>query len=266
MQRKQNKILISVDVEEFDIPEEYGQSLTLHEKMGVSYRGLMKTLALFEAHRVKATFFITAYWAQHYPNLVQQIARHHEIASHAFYHHSFNEEDLHNSRQELQLITGKPVYGFRMPRLKPFNTRALKKAGYTYDASINPTWLPGRYNNRHLPRTVYRNEDMLVVPSSVTPLTRYPIFWLSMKNMPLWVTKHAAKNVLQKDGYLSFYFHPWEMEDLSAYDLPSVVKRVSGTQMQKKMDQFLKFLGEEGNFSSHIDYLQQKALLYTDRN
>lgn len=256
--KEKKRILISVDVEEFDIPEEFGQQVTLQDKLEVSRRGLQTTLALFEKYDVRATFFITAYWAQHYPELIRQIASRHEIASHAYYHSSFTDADLEGSRLTLQEISGQVVQGFRMPRLKEVNKTALKKAGYLYDASINPTWLPGRYNNWHLPRTLYKDQDLWIVPSSVSPLIRYPIFWLSVKNMPLWVTKHFSNQVLAKDDYLSFYFHPWELTDITSYALPGYINRISGERMQWKMDGYLNFLQQKGIFSTHADWLSSK--------
>lgn len=253
-----NRILISVDVEEFDIPEEFGQQVSLQEKLEVSRSGLQATLALFDKYNVRATFFVTAYWAQHYPELIRQMAANHEIASHAYYHSSFSEADLEGSRLALQEISGQQIQGFRMPRLRKVNMEALKAAGYLYDASVNPTWLPGRYNNWHLPRTVFKEKDTWIVPSSVSPFIRYPIFWLSVKNMPLWITRHFSRRVLKKDKYLSFYFHPWELIDINAYTLPIYIRRVSGEKMQRKMDGFLSFLQKQGTFCTHADLLKSR--------
>ena len=113
---KVNRLLISVDVEEFDIPLEFGGQVPLQEQMSVSHDGLMRVLDLFEQYQVRATFFVTAYWAQQYPELIRQLAARHEIASHTYYHSQFEPGHLESSRLALQEITGMPVYGFRMPR------------------------------------------------------------------------------------------------------------------------------------------------------
>lgn len=253
---QEKKILISVDVEEFDIPEEFGQQVPLQEKLQVSRQGLETTLELFEKYNVRATFFITAYWAQHYPELVRKLAARHEIASHAYYHSSFSENDLESSRLALQEISGQPVRGFRMPRLKPVNLEVLQQAGYLYDASVNPTWLPGRYNNWHIPRTLYQEKDMWIIPSAVSPLCRYPVFWLSVKNMPLWVTRHFCNTILRKDDYLSFYFHPWELENLQRYTaLPGYIRNASGQHMRRKLEGFLRHLSTKGIFCPHLDII-----------
>ncbi len=252
---QQKRILISVDVEEFDIPEEFGRQVSLQDKLEVSRRGLQTTLDIFEKYNVRATFFITAYWAQHYPELIRRIAARHEVASHAYYHSSFTDADLEGSRLALQEISGQQVKGFRMPRLREVNMEALQKAGYQYDSSVNPTWLPGRYNNWHLPRTMFRKENLWIIPSSVSPMVRYPIFWLSVKNAPLWMTKHFSRQILKKDPYLSFYFHPWELTDLQGYNLPGYISRVSGEKMCRKLEGFLAFLQKKGKFCAHADII-----------
>ncbi len=83
------------------------------------------------------------------------------------YHDRFLERDPLHSRTVLERISRTPVKGFRMPRLQPVSMDALAQAGYTYDASLNPTWLPGRYNNRRRPRHVHLQENMWIMPTSV---------------------------------------------------------------------------------------------------
>lgn len=255
------KILISVDVEEFDIPEEYGQRIPLEEKLRVSEAGVRKTLDLFAECGVRGTFFITAFWAQHFPELVREIALNHEIASHAFYHDRFENTDLLASRLELERISGRPVTGFRMPRLQPVDLEVLYNAGYLYDASVNPTWLPGRYDNRQVPRHVHALGPLWEMPTSVTPRMRLPVFWLSVKNMPLWFTQTCAASILKKEDYFSSYFHPWELEDIGRYKLPFYVKRVCGRRLEEKMRRWLMWLGTKGTFVSHSDYLLETGLL-----
>ncbi len=255
------QILISVDVEEFDIPEEYGQQIPLEEKLRVSEAGVRKTLALFEECGVRGTFFITAFWAKHHPELVRIIAQRHEIASHAYYHDRFDNDDLLASRLELENISGHTVKGFRMPRLQPVSIEALYDAGYRYDASINPTWLPGRYDNRHISRHVHTNGPLWIMPTSVTPRMRLPVFWLSVKNMPLWFTQNCITGILAKEDYFSCYFHPWELENIGHYKLPVYVRRVHGSKLLEKMRRYLCWLGSKGKFVTHSDYLRETGRL-----
>jgi hypothetical protein len=252
------KLLISVDVEEFDIPEEYGVQVSLEDKLKVSHKGLLTMLDLFDKYNVRATFFVTAYWAQHYPELVRQLAVQHEVASHAHFHSHFECSHLESSKTVLQKITGKYVCGFRMPRLQKVDYTALKAAGYVYDASVNPTWLPGRYNNWDKARTMFIEKGCYIIPTSVSPLIRYPVFWLSVKNMPDFVTRYFSNVILNRDQVLSCYFHPWELCDLEKYSLPGYISRISGLKMQARLESFLQFLQYKGEFCTHIEWLNDQ--------
>ncbi|MBM0740859.1 polysaccharide deacetylase family protein [Phormidium sp. CLA17] len=249
-------VLLSFDVEEFDIPEEYGQTLDEREKFRVSLKGLEPILHLLERLNIRATFFTTANFALHHQPLIRAIAQTHEIASHGFYHSSFEPADLAASKQALEQIIQVPITGFRMARLQKVNDCAIERAGYAYNSSMNPTYLPGRYNNFFTQRTAYYSQQLLNIPVSVTPLIRFPLFWLSFKNLPLPLYKLASLFTLRVDRYLSLYFHPWEFTDLSAYGLPSYVKRHSGQSMLLRLERYLIWLHSQADFVTYADFRQ----------
>ena len=151
---KKLSLLLTIDLEEFDIPLEFGQTIDLETQLKVSLDGLNRLLPMLRKHKVAATFFTTANWAIHHPEMMRQlVAEGYEIASHAYFHSTFEGDDYARSKQTLEQITQQPVRGFRMPRLRPVDFDRLKDEGYTYDASMNPTYLPGRYNNLSQPKT-----------------------------------------------------------------------------------------------------------------
>ena len=57
-----------------------------------------------------------------------------------------------------------------MAGLQPVDDAEIKKAGYEYNSSMNPTYISGRYNNLSKPRTAYYTNKLLNLPISVTPL------------------------------------------------------------------------------------------------
>lgn len=247
-------ILLSFDVEEFDLPLEYGQAVSEEEQLKVGYRGLQETMNVLEKFRIEATFFTTAHFASHYREAVRTIGEKHEIASHTFYHSRFAPVDLAGSKAVLENVTGKKVTGLRMPRMQPVKAADLLSAGYTYDSSVNPTWVPGRYNNLTVPRTVYKEENILRIPSSVTPFLRIPLFWLSFKNFPYPVYRSWLRRTLTKDGYVCLYFHPWEFTTLENYKIPGYIKRGAGPRLQKRLAQLIKDVQEEGELTSMSRY------------
>jgi peptidoglycan/xylan/chitin deacetylase (PgdA/CDA1 family) len=257
MQKREPTILLSFDVEEFDLPLEYNQIIDPSEQLEIGKRGLHNIVAVLEEQDVTSTLFVTGRFAEEFPENIKRLSESHEIASHSFYHSTFIEEDLLNSRLLLEKITNKSVNGFRMPRMKEVNMQWIKEAGYTYDASINPTYIPGRYNNLGLPRNIYFSSNMLRLPCSVTPNLRIPLFWLSFKNLPYSIFKKLALQTLKKDGYLSLYFHPWEFTNINKFNLPFYIKRHSGNELTEKLKHLINDLKGRAVFTTINTYLEK---------
>lgn len=240
--------MLTFDLEEFDIPEEYGQEVSETDQMQVTLRGMERVLAVLDEHQIRATFFTTGHFAGENPELIRHLAGRHEIASHALYHapaHVFRESDIAESRRILEAISGQAVHGFRMPRLKPFDKAALRQLGFRYDSSINPTWLPGRYNLLGEAPFPGVSDGLIELPCSTTPWLRFPLFWLSFKNLPPAIYAGLCRFTLKKRGNLMLYFHPWEFADLSAYQLPSYVKSPDGARLASKLDLLVRALKKQ---------------------
>jgi peptidoglycan/xylan/chitin deacetylase (PgdA/CDA1 family) len=253
------QVLLSFDVEEFDMPLEYHFPISAEEQMRVGKAGLDILMPMIDSHSVASTLFTTANFAQYYPDAIREHAVKHEIASHTFYHSDFENEHLLQSRQVLAAISGQEIRGLRMPRMRKVAMTEVIKAGFSYDSSINPTWIPGRYNNLHLPRTVYQDQGMTRMPASVSPM-RIPLFWLSFKNFPYSLFLAWTKNTLKKDGYVCLYFHPWEFVPIEAYGLPAYTRTDCGPKLLDKLDRLIKDLKAAGyRFNTMDNYLQQKS-------
>ena len=57
-------ILLSFDIEEFDMPLEYNGEISFEEQIDVSRMGLERILDLLKKYHVKATFFSTVIFAE----------------------------------------------------------------------------------------------------------------------------------------------------------------------------------------------------------
>ena len=254
---EQPTILLTFDVEEFDLPLEFKETIALSMQMEIGKMGLDVITNVLNEQAIACTLFTTGSFAKTFPEAIKHLSAKHEIASHSLFHSTFKTTDLLESKLLLEDITGKQVNGFRMPRMKPINIADLTDAGYTYDASINPTILPGRYNNLHLSRTFYNEKSLLRLPCSVTPNLRIPLFWLSFKNFPYKLYRELAMQTLQRDGYLSLYFHPWEFTDISLFRLPFYIKRLSGIALTEKLQMLIRDLKKVAAFTSINDYIKQ---------
>jgi hypothetical protein len=261
MAKKDRKfILLTFDVEEFDIPLDYNIDISLNDQLRIGYQGLVNIMDLLSKYPdIKATFFTTAIFAKRFPEIIRQLSLNHEIASHTYSNFYMNAGDLLLSRRILEEIISKPVPGIRMPQMQHVDVADLIRAGYSYDSSVNPTWLPGRYNNFNKPVSFYLENGILRIPASVSGMLRIPLFWLSFKNMPLYIYKSLAYLSLRKQGYLNLYFHPWEFTDLSEYPVPRYFKTGSSKRLLKKMDRFLKDTTPNAGFITISEFIDIKT-------
>lgn len=255
-------VLLSFDIEEFDMPFEYDKSISFEEQMQISIQGTTAILDLLEKHHIKATFFSTVTFALNAPDIMKRIVEQgHEVASHSYFHSNFEIKHLKESKDKLEELTQTEVVGYRMPRMFPVDEKEIFNAGYLYNSSINPTYLPGRYNHFDKPRTYFKQEQVWQIPASVSPLVRFPLFWLSFHNLPLWLYKFLAKITLKKDSYLNVYFHPWEFTDLNKpekFNFPGYVSKNSGDKMIERFDAFITWMKEKRyTFGTFKEFLKK---------
>lgn len=232
-------IYLTFDIEEFDSPFRHCQSLSFDEQMDISKKGTITILNKLQEHEVKATFFCTAIFAINAPELIERITSEgHEIASHGYYHNQFDPIHIRESKEALEQISGKRVKGFRMAYMVDCDPQKISEAGYEYDSSLNPTFIPGKYNNWSKPRTIFPENNIWQIPASVSPKLRIPLFWLSLHNLPMAYYTYLCQKTLKNDGYLNIYLHPWEFEELDSpeIDLPWYVKRNSGQKLLNRLD------------------------------
>jgi peptidoglycan/xylan/chitin deacetylase (PgdA/CDA1 family) len=188
-------------------------------------------------------------FAEKVPHLIKRIINEgHELASHTYYHSNFEVTHLKQSKDALEALSNSEVVGFRMPRMYPVDEREIENAGYLYNSSINPTFLPGRYNHLDKPRTYFKLHNVWQIPASVSPWVRFPLFWLSFHNLPLPIYNFLAKCTYKNDGYLNIYFHPWEftpLDNKTAYNFPKYVSKNTGNAMTERLNSFIQAMKEK---------------------
>ena len=239
-------ILLSFDVEEFDGPREHGVDYSLEEGMKVSVVGTNIILDVLKANDVKATFFCTANFAENAPDVMKRIiSEGHEVACHGVDHFEPTETDFEVSKEIVEGVCDLTVTGYRQPRMFPVLDSEIKRVGYRYNSSLNPAFIPGRYMNLDTPRTWFMKDGVMQIPASVTPLVRFPLFWLSLHNLPEFMYHWLVRRVLKHDGYFVTYFHPWEFYELKEHPefrMPFIIKNHSGRAMAERLDRLVKML------------------------
>ncbi len=244
-------VCLSFDIEEFDLPTEHGADITFERQIAVSSYGAGKVLDILGRHGVKATFFCTVDFVKAAPQILERIVSEgHEVASHGMHHSSFHIPDLRESRLELERLSGKPVFGYRQARMMKLDEREVAQAGYLYDSSLNPTFIPGRYMSLSAPRRPYMKDGVLQIPAAVTPWVRFPMFWLAAHLLPPALYRRLALRTLRHDRHFVTYFHPWEFYDLKSlpkeYRIPAIVSLNSGEGMQNRLDALISFFKAKG--------------------
>lgn len=243
-------IALSFDIEEFDTPTEYGAAISAERQMEISREGTITVLDLLQKHQTKASFFCTAHFAETHPELIRRMTDEgHEVASHGYYHSWFTNEHLLASRRKLEEITEQAVSGYRMARMMLVNEEEIAKAGYTYNSSLHPTFMPGRYNHLRARRDIHEKSGVVQIPASVTPWLRIPLFWLSAHHFPQWIYRTLAHRTLRRDGHLVIYFHPWEFYELKTMPelkLPYLITHNSGKKLTRRLDAFIAYFKKRG--------------------
>ncbi|GGA84466.1 polysaccharide deacetylase [Neiella marina] len=224
---------MTVDVEDYFHVSAFSRQVTLDD-WGKRFplrveASTHKTLALFDKHRVKATFFILGWVAEQCPDLVKAIAAQgHEIACHGYAHQRATEQDRQTFMQDvarckhfLEDITGTKVAGYRAPSFS-FDERnewafdVIKELGFSYSSSTYPV-KHDLYGVPHWPRFKHMR------PEGITEIP-IPTTYISGRSIPIGgggyfrlypyaLSRQLIRRFLRTEQQpYSFYFHPWELD------------------------------------------------------
>uniref|UniRef100_UPI0025CDB9E6 polysaccharide deacetylase family protein n=1 Tax=uncultured Chryseobacterium sp. TaxID=259322 RepID=UPI0025CDB9E6 len=66
-------VLLSFDIEEFDMPLEYKGEIPFDRQISISQTGLERILNILKKHQAKATFFSTVVFAENSRYLIERL-------------------------------------------------------------------------------------------------------------------------------------------------------------------------------------------------
>lgn len=254
------KVLLSFDIEEFDLPREHGVNIPFKDSMAVSIYGTNKILELLRRYQIKATFFVTGVFAQNAKDILNIMRKEgHEIACHGVDHYTPQKTDVAVSKQIVEKIAGVKVYGYRQPRMFPVSDEEIKEVGFLYNSSLNPAFIPGRYMHLDIPRTPFVKDGLLQIPASVTPIVRFPLFWLSNHVLPMWLYHWMIRRTLHHDGYFTTYMHPWEFYPLDKHPewkIQPIIKMNCGNVLLSRLESLILMLKKENvSFMTYHEFI-----------
>ena len=260
---RQMRVFLSFDIEEFDVPKEKDPDYNVDiDGMRISAFGTCRVLDILKTENIKATFFCTAKFAISNSDLIKRIhLEGHEVASHGCDHWTRSAQEIRESKKILEEIIESPVYGYRQPRMDKVDNHELVVNHYRYNASVNPTFIPGRYMNLFEKRKPYYKNDIWNIPSSVTPILRIPLFWLALHLFPLWLYQVFSIWTLNLDKVLSIYLHPWEfypLDELENINVSKLIKLNSGDAMCSRLIEVIKMLKKHNcQFATYKQYIEE---------
>jgi polysaccharide deacetylase family protein (PEP-CTERM system associated) len=234
-----------------------------------------RTLALFDRHNIKATYFVLGWIADRFPELVKRVAdRGHEIASKGYHHRRITgmtpaefRDDMLRSREALEHACGRKVVGYRMADgwFQPEDLWALDvlaDLGFEYDSSIAPI---GRtFANEPFRRFAHRHaKDGRTIWELPISTRKFLGFQLPiaggnyLRQFPNWMMRHAIRRWDKCfDSPLVLYFHAWELDpDQPTISASSTLTRIRHYRNLHKMEGYLDTLFKTYAFTGAADAL-----------
>jgi polysaccharide deacetylase family protein (PEP-CTERM system associated) len=227
---------LTVDVEEYFHPTEVRSSADLSQWTLLPSRLEQQTnvvLELLERHRVRATFFILGWVADHHPGVVRQIANAgHEIGCHSYAHELIYDLTPQIFRREteraVRAIEGACGVTPRVYRAPSYSIterslwalEILVECGFTHDSSIYPI-----YHDRYGIPGFGRHAQTLQTPSG--PILEIPIATVQLsadrvapvggggylRLLPYCYTAAGLRRINGTEKQPAcIYFHPWELD------------------------------------------------------
>ncbi len=190
-----------------------------------------KLLDLFDAHGIKATFFVLGWIAEKYPDLIRNIQlRGHEIGCHSYAHQLIYdltqkefEQDLQLSLSILRDITGKNITLYRAPGFSitkdcQWAFDILAKNGISHDSSVFPA-------KRAHGGIINFPSNQFIIETPFGSIYEYPISTCSIlgkkivfsgggyfRLLPYWFIKKQFTNYTKNDLPVVTYFHPRDID------------------------------------------------------
>jgi peptidoglycan/xylan/chitin deacetylase (PgdA/CDA1 family) len=257
------KILLTFDIEEADILNEYKLNVSKETELEISKQGFLRLINILKENNVKATLFVTANFAKRYTKLIRELSDEgHEIACHGYLHsddYNINSNliKISQAKSEIEKITKKEILGFRAPRFSITNIAELSNFNFKYDSSIHPTFASSGGKNLFKSRSVRKIGNVIEISPSTLPLLRLPISWIFFRNLGLTYSKTFMSLNNLSSQYTMFLFHPWEFADLDKFNLPIHIKRNTGLKLAGMLGEIIKFAKERGyEFETIGEYLK----------
>ncbi|MDD4052822.1 MAG: DUF3473 domain-containing protein [candidate division Zixibacteria bacterium] len=273
------KNILTVDLEDWfcvEIFRDVFQTSQWETLTSVVEESTDRVLDKLRRTNTKATFFVLGWVADHYPELVAQVAADgHEIACHSYHHRMVSSmtssQFRHDTEMALAAIVkacGVTPTGYRSPswgmrRDMPWAYEILADLGFRYDSSIYPIHhdIYGDPGAPVKPHTVAlpSGRGLLEFPASTVYVMGRRIAvagggWL--RHFPYWFTRWGIRRLNRRRLPAMVYFHPWELNPnipRVKLDLKNRFRQYGNLSvMERKIDRLL----DEFDFGPIREYIE----------
>jgi polysaccharide deacetylase family protein (PEP-CTERM system associated) len=241
-----------------------------------------RILAMLDERRIKGTFFVLGWVADHVPDLIRRIASlGHEVACHGYSHELIYRqtpavfaEETRRSKRLLEDLIGMPVIGYRAASfsITPRSSWALDTLideGFAYDSSIFPV----RHDRYGMPGAA-REPGYVTAPSG-RRIAEFPMSTAAMgpvrvpvsgggyfRLLPYWFTRRGLRSINESEGLpFTFYLHPWEIDADQPRVKVGFVSRFRHYNNLSKCEGRLRRLLGDFRFTAMRNVLRARGLL-----
>ncbi len=300
-----NFIAVTVDIEDwYHIPSVTGSPFSKFKDVGEFFskwnkrydylsEPTKKILTMLDKLNIHATFFVVADVVEHYPGLVEGIAKKgHEIACHGLHHackiHPNTKEPLMSkeefgkrtlkAKRILEKASGKKVIGYRAPNayLAGWMLDSLKKLGFEYDSSVSKNSLYNKTDSQlsHVTTSPYypkkdsleaeidypKNNQLLEIPWPYFDFMGFKFPTAGGPMLRFLGSRYIMLGLKQslKRGSTVFYFHPIDISNEKFPDVFSSKRPfywlIKGDAIEKRIKNIIK--NTKANFGPCSEILQ----------
>jgi hypothetical protein len=214
-----------------------------------SIEGTIKLLDFLKEHKVESTIFVSAFFAEHRPEIIKRILKDgHELACNG-YEYFYSEmsgqqikNDIIKAKKVLEEISKTQVVGFRAPQMMfvPEVTETLEKNGFLYGSTLVSAKVSREHNHKLSPLKPFyplRSTTFVEIPicgslSQRVPLTSHEIKTRGAK----WLIK-SCKKLLEANINPTIMINSWDVYPMAKKGLPT-------EYMDNTGDEFLELLRE----------------------